>query len=63
MPDSLKAKKADSAVKKADSDLKRKTDTTRRPRETYIKKTIDSAALIPKEKPVVQKDSSTNQAP
>jgi penicillin-binding protein 2 len=63
MPDSSKAKKTDSAAKKADSDLKRKTDTTRKQRKIFIKKITDSAALIPKEKPVVQKDSNTNQAP
>jgi len=56
IPDSLKPKKADSA-------FTGKTDTTRKPRRTILKRTADSAALIPKEKPVVQKDSSTNEAP
>jgi penicillin-binding protein 2 len=56
IPDSLKSRKMDSAILG-------KTDSTRKPKRTIVKRTIDSAALIPKEKPVVQKDSNTNQAP
>src|SRR5450631_1422001 len=56
IPDSLKPKKADSA-------FTGKTDTTRKSKKTILRKENDSAALVPKEKPVVQKDSSTNQAP
>ena len=49
--------------KKTDSALFGKSDTSRRPPRPMIKKANDSAALKPKDKPVVQKDSSTNQAP
>jgi penicillin-binding protein 2 len=49
--------------KKADSMRFAKTDTTRRPARRIIRPATDSAAIIPKEKPVVQKDSGTNQAP
>jgi len=49
--------------KKTDSTLTGKTDTSRRPARLIINKTNDSAALKPKDKPVVQKDSITNQAP
>jgi hypothetical protein len=49
--------------KKTDSSLLGKTDSTRKPARTIVRKTMDSAALKPKDKPVVQKDSSTNQAP
>jgi penicillin-binding protein 2 len=49
--------------KKPDSTLFGKTDTSRRPPKSFIRKAADSAALKPKEKPVVQKDSSTNQSP
>jgi penicillin-binding protein 2 len=52
-----------SKTRKTDSLPNRKTDTTGKPKKIFINKTTDSAALIPKEKPVVQKDSSTNQAP
>jgi hypothetical protein len=52
-----------SKYKKADSFLSAKTDTSRKPRKILPKKIIDSAALIPKEKPVEQKDTNTNQAP
>jgi penicillin-binding protein 2 len=58
------SKVADSSrVSKSDSVNYGKTDSTRKPARTYIKKSNDSVALIPKEKPAVQKDSSTNQAP
>jgi hypothetical protein len=50
-------------VKKTDSALMGKTDSSRKPPRTYIKKINDSAALIPKEKPVIRKDSNSNQAP
>jgi membrane peptidoglycan carboxypeptidase len=56
VPDSSKNKKTDSV-------LSAKADTSRKPRKTFPKKIIDSQALIPKEKPVEQKDSNTNQAP
>jgi hypothetical protein len=46
-----------------DSMIVGKTDTSRRSKKMMLRKENDSAALIPKEKPVVQKDSSTNQAP
>ncbi len=49
--------------KKLDTASYGKTDTSGRPRRIQLKKTNDSAALKPKDKPVVQKDSSTNQAP
>jgi penicillin-binding protein 2 len=49
--------------KKMDSMRIGKMDTTRRSKKSILTKVNDSAALIPKEKPVVQKDSSTNQAP
>jgi penicillin-binding protein 2 len=49
--------------KKTDSASNVKTDTSGRTRKTYLKKATDTAALKPKDKPVVQKDSSTNQAP
>jgi penicillin-binding protein 2 len=52
-----------SVHKKMDSITIGKTDTTRRSKKTILRKENDSAALVPKEKPVVQKDSSTNQAP
>jgi penicillin-binding protein 2 len=54
--DTVKRKTIDSAVYG-------KTDTSGKPRKIFIKKANDSAALKPKDKPVVQKDSSTNQAP
>lgn len=49
--------------KKSDWVLSGKPDTTRRPAKTIPKKTSDSAALKPKDKPVVQKDSAINQSP
>jgi penicillin-binding protein 2 len=49
--------------KKVDSTVFGKTDTSRKPAKNFIRKAADSAALKPKEKPVVQKDSSTNQSP
>ena len=49
--------------KRGDSASNRKADSTKRPTRMIIKTTPDSAALKPKDKPVVQKDSSTNQAP
>jgi len=52
-----------SRFKKTDSLSNRKTDSAGKPKKIFPHKTTDSAALIPKEKPVVQKDSSTNQAP
>jgi penicillin-binding protein 2 len=55
---------SDSArTKKADTVTYGKTDSARKPAKTILRKANDSAALIPKEKPAVQKDSSTNQAP
>jgi penicillin-binding protein 2 len=55
---------SDSArIKKSDSATYGKTDSSKKPAKTYIKKASDTAALKPEEKPVVQKDSSTNQAP
>ncbi len=50
-------------IKKMDSSLTGKTDTSRRPRRTYLKKIIDTSALKPEEKPVVHKDSNSNEAP
>ena len=52
-----------SKIKRLDSSLTGKTDTSRKPRRTFLKKIIDTSALKPEEKPVVQKDSNTNQAP
>ena len=49
--------------RKADSLMPVKIDTAGRQAKAVLKKTGDSAALKPKDKPVVQKDSSTNQAP
>ena len=49
--------------KKTDSASIRKTDTSRNSGRTVVRKASDSAALKPKDKPVVQKDTSTNQAP
>lgn len=49
--------------KKPESVLSGKPDTTRRPAKTIPKKTSDSAALKPKDKPVVQKDSAINLSP
>jgi len=49
--------------KKADTAFFGKTDSSRKPTKVNNRKIPDSAALKPKEKPVVQKDSSTNQAP
>jgi hypothetical protein len=40
-----------------------KTDTSAKPKRIIIRKATDTAALKPKDKPVVQKDSSTNQSP
>jgi len=56
IPDSARVKKTDSAAN-------RKTDSSEKPKRPVIKRENDSAALKPKEKPVVRKDSSTNQAP
>jgi penicillin-binding protein 2 len=55
-PDTARPKRTDSA-------FVGKTDTSGRARRILIKKANDSAALKPKEKPAVQKDSSTNQSP
>lgn len=52
-----------SKTRKTDSVSNRKTDSTRKTKKIIFNRTTDSAALIPKEKPVVQKDSGTNQAP
>jgi penicillin-binding protein 2 len=52
-----------SAHKKMDSMSIGKTDTNRKPKKNILKNVNDSVALIPREKPVVQKDSNTNQAP
>ena len=52
-----------SKIKKIDSALVGKRDTSNKPARIVITKPNDSSALKPKEKPVVQKDSSTNQAP
>jgi len=49
--------------KKIDTALYGKTDSTRKPARKVVKPTVDTAALKPKDKPVVQKDSTTNQAP
>jgi penicillin-binding protein 2 len=49
--------------KRLDSASYAKTDSSGKPRKLFIKKANDSAALKPKDKPVVQKDSSTNQSP
>jgi penicillin-binding protein 2 len=49
--------------KPVDSVTYGKTDTSGKPRKLIIKKASDTAALKPKDKPVVQKDSSTNQSP
>jgi hypothetical protein len=49
--------------KKFDSATYGKTDSARRPGKKFIRQTTDSAALKPKDKPVVQKDSSTSQSP
>lgn len=40
-----------------------KSDSSDKPKRKFIKQDNDSAALKPKDKPVVQKDSSTNQSP
>jgi penicillin-binding protein 2 len=56
MPDSIRSGKSDSA-------RIGKTDSARNPSKPILRKANDSVAVIPKEKPVVQKDSSTNQAP
>jgi penicillin-binding protein 2 len=50
-------------LKKSDSAGYGKTDSAKKPARTYLKKANDTMALKPEEKPVVQKDSSTNQAP
>ena len=50
-------------LKKPDTTGFQKTDSANKPRRVVLKKTYDSAALKPKEKPVVQKDSSTIQSP
>jgi CDP-glycerol glycerophosphotransferase (TagB/SpsB family) len=50
-------------LKKPDTTGFKKTDSANRQRKIIIKKSYDSAALKPKEKPVVLKDSSTNQSP
>ena len=52
-----------SKIKRMDSSLTGKTDTSRKPRKTFLRKIIDTPALKPEEKPVVQKDSNTNQSP
>jgi penicillin-binding protein 2 len=52
-----------SKVNKPDSPLFRKTDTSGRQSRTHIKKIVDTSALKPEEKPVVQKDTSTNPTP
>jgi penicillin-binding protein 2 len=49
--------------KKTDSVTIRKTDTSRNSGRILVRKASDSAALKPKDKPVVQRDTSTNQAP
>ena len=49
--------------KRLDSAAYAKTDSSGKPRKLLIRKANDSAALKPKDKPVVQKDSSTNQSP
>jgi penicillin-binding protein 2 len=50
-------------LKKPDTIGFRKTDTANKQRRIFINKKSDSAALKPKEKPVVLKDSSTIQSP
>jgi penicillin-binding protein 2 len=54
--DSVKLKKTDTAGFQ-------KTDSTNKPRRVIIKKTSDSAALKPKDKPVVLRDSNSIQSP
>jgi membrane peptidoglycan carboxypeptidase len=49
--------------KPVDSATYGKTDTSAKPKRIIIRKATDTAALKPKDKPVVQKDSSTNQSP
>jgi penicillin-binding protein 2 len=56
MTDSIRSRKSDSA-------RIGKTDSARNPAKPILRKANDSVAVIPKEKPVVPKDSSTNQAP
>jgi hypothetical protein len=50
-------------IKRTDTSNSRKTDTSGRSGRIHLKKINDSAALKPEEKPVVQKDTSTNQSP
>src|SRR5450432_1849083 len=55
--------KSDSPLhRKTDTVRSRKTDTSRRPSRLILKKT-DSAALKPEDKPVIKKDTVTNQSP
>ena len=49
--------------RKTDSATYGKTDSSGKPKKIILRKTNDTAALKPKDKPVVQKDSSTNQSP
>jgi hypothetical protein len=49
--------------KPLDSAMYGKTDTSGKPKKVIIKKVTDTAALKPKDKPVVRKDSTTNQSP
>lgn len=49
--------------KPMDSATYGKTDTSGRPKRIIFKKTSDTAALKPKDKPVVRKDSSITQSP
>jgi penicillin-binding protein 2 len=52
-----------SKIKRTDTSNSRKTDTSGRSGKIHLKKINDSAALKPEEKPVIQKDTSTNQSP
>jgi len=62
--DSAREKKTDTSLRrKNDMTASRKSDSSPKTNHIIINKTLDSAALKPKDKPVVQKDSSTKQAP
>jgi hypothetical protein len=52
-----------SKTKKGDSSTYGKIDSAKKPVRVIVRKTPDSMALKPKDKPVVQKDSTTNQSP
>jgi len=52
-----------SKMKRNDSATYGKIDSAKKPSRMIVRAAPDSAALKPKDKPVVQKDSSTNQSP